>query len=130
MAPTTSDYSSSRGRLPETNKTKIVELEKDLSNIRKDLDECRDLRGQMDVLNERTQTILQKATKNENAISGSNGNKGMKERLTAVESSIDKVKEDVSSFKKVGYAVLIAVIGIFMELFVQLILAHGEIFVR
>lgn len=59
---------------------RLDDAEKDIKDIQSDLEECKDLKGQMQVLNERTQTLVTKATKSENAIYGTNGSPGMQAR--------------------------------------------------
>lgn len=109
--------------------TRIDLVEKDVADIKIDLDECKDIKSKMDVLEERTGQLQKFAEQNRNAIFGANGQPGILTRIQNVENKIDKVSDDVKGFvgdvKKVGYGIMVLVIGVFIELLVQLLLQHG-----
>lgn len=104
-------------RIDELN-NRVRDCEDNLKDYKEDLEECKDVRSDMKVLDERTQNLLTQSKKNGDAIFGSNGTKGILTRLSNLESSM-------ADIKKVGYALLIGVMGVFIELLINLILTHG-----
>lgn len=102
----------------------------DISEVRKDLEECKDVKSKMDVLDERTKVLITQATENRAAIFGTANQPGINTRMTTLENKLEEVKQFVGEVKKVGIGVLVAVLGIFIELLIQLILSHGTVLAK
>lgn len=115
---------------PRISEPRLEILEQEVVEIKTDLEECKDVKSRMDVLDERTQNLTNLAQRNGNAIFGTNGSPGILTRLKSVEDKLDQVSKDVKDFvgdvKKLGYGVLVLIIGVFIELLIQLILSHGS----
>lgn len=95
----------------------------DINEVKKDLDECKDVKSKMEVLDERTNELMKRAQENRNALFGANGTPGVLTRLSNVEMSI-------SDIKRLVWAVLIGVVGVVIEQIVALILSHGPTIVN
>ncbi len=112
----------SRPRPEDCYDPRVDNVISDVGELKEGLDECRDVKGRMQVLDERTAELLKKADKNSNALFGTNGTPGMNTRISNVERDVSEIK---GGLQKVLWAIIIGGGGLFIEQIIQLILTHG-----